>query len=67
MCLNETYRKARIHKHLSDTFPFQHGLKQGDASTPLPFNVDFRIRHLEGSRKPGGTKIKWGTSPSGPW
>jgi hypothetical protein len=31
MCLNETYSKVRIGKHLSDSFPIQNGLKQGDA------------------------------------
>jgi hypothetical protein len=38
MCLNETYSKVRIGKHLSDNFPTQNGLKQGDALTPLLFN-----------------------------
>jgi hypothetical protein len=38
MCLNETYSKVRIGKNLSDSFPFQNGLKQGDALTPLLFN-----------------------------
>jgi hypothetical protein len=31
MCFNEMYGKVHIGKHLSDTFPFQNGLKQGDA------------------------------------
>jgi sorting nexin-29 len=31
MCLNETYSKVCIGKHLSDHFPVQNGLKQGDA------------------------------------
>jgi hypothetical protein len=36
MCLNETYSKVHIGKHLSDSFPNQNGLKQGDAlSLPL--------------------------------
>jgi hypothetical protein len=38
MCLNETYSKVRIGKHLSDSFPIQNGLKQGDALPPLFFN-----------------------------
>jgi hypothetical protein len=38
MCLNETYRKVRIGKHLSDSFPIQNGLKQGDALSPMLFN-----------------------------
>jgi hypothetical protein len=36
MCLNETYGKVRIGKHMSDSFTLQSGLKQGDAlSLPL--------------------------------
>jgi hypothetical protein len=35
MCLNEMYSKVRIGKHLSDMFPIQNGLKQGDALSPL--------------------------------
>jgi hypothetical protein len=31
MCLNETYSKVHIGKHLPDTFPIQNGLKKGDA------------------------------------
>jgi hypothetical protein len=30
MYLNETYGKVRIGKYLSDAFPIQNGLKQGD-------------------------------------
>jgi hypothetical protein len=39
MCLNETYSTARVGKHLSDTFPTQYGLQQGDALMPLLFNI----------------------------
>jgi hypothetical protein len=37
MCLNETYSKDCIGKHLSDSLPIQNGLKQGPLS-PLLFN-----------------------------
>jgi len=30
MCLNETYSRIRVGKHLSDLFLFRYGLKQGD-------------------------------------
>jgi hypothetical protein len=48
MCLNETYSKVRIGKHLSDSFPIQNGLKQGDAISPLLFNfaLEFAIRKV---------------------
>jgi hypothetical protein len=51
MSLNETYSKVRIGKQLSDIFPIQNGLKQGDALSPLLFNFS--------------TEIKWNTSSSG--
>jgi hypothetical protein len=38
MCLNETYSKVYIGNHLSDSFPIQNGIKQGDALSPLFFN-----------------------------
>jgi hypothetical protein len=39
MCLNETYSKVRICKHLSESFPIQNGLKQGGALSPLFFQL----------------------------
>jgi hypothetical protein len=49
MCLNETYSKVRIGKHLSDSFPIQNGLKQGDAPSPLLFNfaLEYAIRKVQ--------------------
>jgi hypothetical protein len=38
MSLNETYSTVHIGKHLSDNFPIQNGLKQGDALVWLLFN-----------------------------
>jgi hypothetical protein len=40
VCLDEPYSKVRIGRHLSDSFPIQNGLKQGDALSPLLFKVD---------------------------
>jgi hypothetical protein len=62
MCLNETYSKVRIGTYLSDNFPIQNGLKQGDALSPRAFQLCFRIMLLG---KPGGTEIKWDTSAAG--
>jgi hypothetical protein len=49
MCLNETYSKVCIDKHMSDSFPIQNGLKQGDALSPLIFNFDleYAIRNFQ--------------------
>jgi hypothetical protein len=35
MCLHKTYSKIRVDKNLSDKFPIQNGLRQGDALSPL--------------------------------
>jgi hypothetical protein len=48
MCLNDTYSKVRIGKHLCDSFPIQNGLKQGDSLSPLLFNfaLEYAIRKV---------------------
>jgi hypothetical protein len=49
MFLNEKYSKFRIGKHLSDNFPTQNGLKQGDALSKLLFNfgLEYAIRKVQ--------------------
>jgi hypothetical protein len=49
MCLNETYSKVRVGKLLSDKFPIQNGLKQGDALSPLlfSFTLEYAIRKVQ--------------------
>jgi hypothetical protein len=48
MCLNETYSKVRIGKHLSDSFTIQNVKKQGGALLPLLCNValEYAIRKV---------------------
>jgi hypothetical protein len=48
-CLNEMYSKIHIGKHLSDNFPIQNGLKQGDALLSLLFNftLEYTIRKVQ--------------------
>jgi hypothetical protein len=49
MCLNETYSKVHIGKLLSDKFPIQNGLKQGDALLSLlfSFSLEYAIRKVQ--------------------
>jgi hypothetical protein len=49
MCLNETCSKVCVGKLLSDTFPLQNGLKQGDAILPLLFSfaLEYAIRKVQ--------------------
>jgi sorting nexin-29 len=48
MCLNETYSKVCVGKLLSDEFPIQSRLKQGDALLPLLFSfaLEYAIRNV---------------------
>jgi hypothetical protein len=43
------HSKVRIGKHLSDSFPIQNGLKQGDTLLPLLFNfaLEYAIRKVQ--------------------
>jgi hypothetical protein len=49
MCLNETYSKVCVGKLLSDKFPIQNRLKQGDALSPLLFNfaLEYAVRKVQ--------------------
>jgi hypothetical protein len=43
------YSKVRIGKHLSDSYPIQNGLKQGDALSQLfsKFVLEYAIRKVQ--------------------
>ena len=48
VCVDKTYSRVRVGKHLSDTFPIKNGSKQGDALSPSFFNfaLDYAIRKV---------------------
>jgi hypothetical protein len=49
MCLNETYKRVRVGKNLSDMFPIKNILKQQDALSLLLFNfaLEETIRRVQ--------------------
>jgi hypothetical protein len=57
MCLNETYNKVCIGKHLSDSFPIQNGLKQGNALSPLLSNFALRYAIRKAQENQVGLKF----------
>jgi hypothetical protein len=54
--LKETYSKVCICKHLSDKFPIQNGLREGDSVLPLLFNfAKYAIRKVQKNQ----VGLKW--------
>jgi hypothetical protein len=53
MCLNETYSRVRVGKYLSDRFPINNELKQGDALSSLLFNfaLECAIRRVQANQE----------------
>jgi len=49
MCLNETYSRVQVGKHVSDGCFIKNGLKEGDALLPLLFNfaLEYSIRRVQ--------------------
>jgi hypothetical protein len=64
MCFNETYSKVSAGKNLSEDFPLQNSLEQGDAFITIAFQFCFRIHNQECPRKQKGTGTEWDISAS---
>ena len=49
MCMNETYSRIRVDRHLSDMLLMRNGLKEGDVLSPLLFNfpLDYTVRRVQ--------------------
>jgi hypothetical protein len=49
MCLSETYVKYLVGEYLSDGFPIENGMRQGDALSPLLLNfaLEYAIRKVQ--------------------
>jgi hypothetical protein len=59
MCLNETYSKIRIGKHLSGEFPVKNDLKQGDALSPLLFNFALEYAMMKVKKRKKKRERDW--------
>jgi hypothetical protein len=47
MCLNETYSRVPVGKHLSDMFSLKNGLKEGDFFLICFSTLEYAIRRVQ--------------------
>jgi hypothetical protein len=57
ICLIETYSTGQVGKHLSNMFPINNHLKQGDALLPLLFNFALKYTIRKVQAKQDGLKL----------
>jgi hypothetical protein len=55
--LNETYSEVHIGKNLSDNFPIQNGLKQGNSIFLVPFNYVLKYPIIKVQENQVGLKL----------
>jgi hypothetical protein len=65
MRLNETHSTVCIGKNLTDKFPIQNSLKQGNVLSPLLFNSAFLYAIRSAQENQEGIKAEWDTSGFG--
>jgi hypothetical protein len=59
ICLNETYCRVQVGRHLSDMFPTKSGFKQRDVLSPLLFNFALQYAIRRHGLKLNGTHQIW--------
>ena len=58
MRLTEMYSRIRVGKNLCDMFPISNGLKQGDALSPLLYNLALEYTIMKVQVNQDGLKLK---------
>lgn len=66
-CLNKAYSKFSIGKHLSDKFPIQNSLNQGDTWSPFLFEFDLEYTFRKVQENQMTLKTEEDTPASGVW
>ena len=57
MCINGTYSRVRVGKHLSNVFRIKNGLKQGDVLPPMLFNFALKYAITKVQKNQQGWKL----------